>query len=108
VRTFASLRRRGDFARVRSRGRRRAGTYFVAFVDTGRDPRRSRIGLSIAKDVGGAVIRNRVRRRLKAVLDGTAFGQTPFVDCVLIARPAAGTGTFAEIAAEVSRLLSLG
>lgn len=108
MRTFASLRRRGDFARVRSRGRRRAGIFFIAFVDTGRDPRSSRIGLSIAKDVGGAVIRNRVRRRLKAVLDGTTFGQVPLVDCVLIARPAAGTGTFADIAAEVSRLLSLG
>jgi len=108
MRTFASLRRRGDFVRVRSRGRRKAGTYFVAFVDGGRDPRNSRVGLSIAKDVGGAVVRNRVRRRIKAILDATTFGSAPFVDCVLIARPAAGTGSFAEITGEVSRLLGLG
>ena len=107
MRTFTSLRRRGDFARVRSRGRRKAGTFFVAFLDGGRDPRASRIGLSIAKDVGGAVVRNRVRRRVKAILDATAFGDAPYVDCVLIARPAVATGSFTEIAREVARLLGL-
>jgi len=108
MRTFASLRRRGDFARVRGRGRRKAGTYFIVFLDGGRDPRSSRIGLSIAKDVGGAVVRNRVRRRVKAILDATTFGSAPFVDCVLIARPAAAAGSFTEIAGEVTRLLGLG
>ena len=82
--------------------------YFVVFFDGGRGLRSSRIGLSIAKEVGGAVVRNRVRRRVKAILDATTFGSEPFVDCVLIARPAAAVGSFAEIAGEVTQLLGLG
>jgi ribonuclease P protein component len=50
-------------------------------------------------------VRNRLRRRVKAFLDRTAFGTPPHRDVVLIARPGAGEAGFADVAAELARLL---
>jgi ribonuclease P protein component len=65
----------------------------------------SRIGITVSKAVGNAVVRNRLRRRVKAILDRTAFGQPPHRDVVLIARPGSGEADFAAVAAELGRLL---
>ena len=59
----------------------------------------------MSKGVGNAVVRNRLRRRVKAILDRSAFGRPPHRDVVLIARPGAGEADFAAIAAELARLL---
>jgi ribonuclease P protein component len=97
------LRRRGDFARVQRRGARRVGAAFVAVSAEGHTC--SRVGVTVAKTVGNAVVRNRLRRRVKAILDRSAFGAPPHRDVVLIARPGAGERTFAELVAELARLL---
>ncbi len=104
MRTYASLRRRGDFARVQRRGKRRVGVAFVALSADGRDV--SRVGITVAKTIGNAVIRNRLRRRVKAILDRTAFGSPPHRDVVLIARPGAGELDAVALAAELGRLLA--
>ena len=59
----------------------------------------------MSKGVGNAVVRNRLRRRVKAILDRTGFGEAPYRDVVLIARPGAGEADFAAVAAELGRLL---
>jgi ribonuclease P protein component len=66
---------------------------------------RSRVGITVSKAVGNAVVRNRLRRRVKAILDRTTFGAPPHRDVVLIARPGAGEADFAAVAAELGRLL---
>jgi len=104
VRTYASLRRRGDFARIQRRGVRRVGAAFVAVSAEGRDG--SRVGITVAKTVGNAVVRNRLRRRVKAILDRSTFGAAPHRDVVLIARPGAGERDFDDLAAELARLLA--
>ncbi len=97
------MRRRGDFARVQRRGARRVGSAFVVVSAEGRNG--SRVGITVAKTVGNAVVRNRLRRRVKAILDRSGFGTPPHRDVVLIARPGAGERTFAELVAELTRLL---
>jgi ribonuclease P protein component len=104
MRSYASLRRRGDFARVQRRGKRRVGAAFVALTADGRDV--SRVGITVAKTIGNAVVRNRLRRRVKAILDRTAFGSPPHRDVVLIARPGAGELDAVALAAELGRLLA--
>jgi ribonuclease P protein component len=101
MRTYESLRRRGDFARVRSRGKRYSGTFLTCYVAGGRT--RTRIGISVSASVGAAVVRNRLRRRLKAILDRAPLGKPPWRDVVFIARPGAGELRFPELAAEVGR-----
>ena len=104
MRAYGSLRRRGDFARVQRRGKRRVGDTFVVVSTDAREV--SRVGITVAKTVGNAVVRNRLRRRVKAFLDREAFGRPPYRDLVLIARPGAGQLDVASLAAELSRLLA--
>jgi ribonuclease P protein component len=101
LRTYASLRRRADFARVARTGRRRSARYLTCLIADGREG--TRIGLTVSAQVGGAVVRNRVRRRLKAILDRYTFGPSPRRDIVFIARPGAGELSFAGLTAEVER-----
>jgi ribonuclease P protein component len=103
MRTYQSLRRRSDFARVQRRGTRAVGRLFVVLSLAGRDA--SRIGITVGKPIGNAVVRNRLRRRVKAVLDRSPFGTAPFRDVVLIARTGAGEADFAAVAAEIERLV---
>jgi ribonuclease P protein component len=58
--TFASLRRDGV--------RRRVGPISVTRLDDGAEP--PRVAYAIGRPVGGAVERNRLRRRLRAVVAG--------------------------------------
>ena len=48
----------------------------------------TRFGLSTGRRLGGAVVRNRVRRRLREVLKGMAPSFQPGWDVLIIARPA--------------------
>lgn len=102
VRAFASLRRRGDFARVTRRGKRYAGSHLTCFVADGR--RQTRVGITVGGTVGGAVVRNRLRRRIKAILDGYPLAGPPWSDVVFIARPGAGELDFDALVAEVGRV----
>ena len=102
MRRYQSLRRRSDFARVQRRGKRQVGPLFVVLTAEARGP--SRVGITVSKAIGNAVVRNRLRRRVKAILDRSTFGEPPHRDAVLIARPGAGEADFAAVAAELRRL----
>ncbi|HEY4439816.1 MAG TPA: ribonuclease P protein component [Candidatus Elarobacter sp.] len=102
MRAYDSLRRRGDFARVTRRGKRSSGAALTCFVAEGR--RRTRVGITVAGSVGGAVVRNRLRRRLKAILDRYPLDRPPFRDVVFIARPGAGELPFDALEGEVRRV----
>ena len=105
MRQYESLRRRADFARVRRKGRRleAAHVWILAAPSTG--ARRPRVAFVTAKTVGGAVERNRARRRLRAALEGLDLAGR---DLILTARPSARTAKFAglreDIAAALARL----
>lgn len=52
------------------------------------------------------MIRNRLRRRIKSILDGYPLGAPPWRDIVFIARPGAGELPFAALHDEVDRLIA--
>ena len=83
------------------RGRRRSGAFLTCLVADGRG--RTRVGFSINTAVGGAVVRNRLRRRIKAILDRYPLERAPFRDLVFLARPGAGELSFPELVVEVER-----
>lgn len=59
-------------------------------------PERPRFGFTVTKAMGNAVVRNRIRRRLKAAVQALEEGVAKSShDYVLIARPAAQTKDFA-------------
>ena len=65
-----------------------------------------RAAFAIGRTIGSAVVRNRVRRRLRALLrDAANTGQLPPGWLLVGARPAAGELTFDELRIELRRLL---
>lgn len=99
---IVTLRQRAEFLRIR--GGLRQGT--VAFVLEGKARTASpggvgpRFGFTITRQVGNAVQRNRIRRRLREALRTLPSACVrPDFDYVLVARPAALERTFAELVA---------
>ncbi|MGA1836732.1 ribonuclease P protein component [Herbiconiux sp. 11R-BC] len=68
----------------------------------------ARFGFIVAKTVGVAVVRNRVRRRLKAASHELLPRVSPGVDVVVRALPQAGSQPYRVLFEELSRSLSKG
>jgi ribonuclease P protein component len=90
------LSRSRDFDAVYRHGRSSA-TRFLVLYDFPReeaDGEGPRLGLAVSRQLGGAVERNRLKRRLRAAFEQVAAELPPDHDYVLIARP--GLGDAAE------------
>lgn len=71
----------------------------------GPDPAVARVGFVVSKAVGGAVVRTRVKRRLRAVLSDR-LGLLPAGSLLVVrANPAAADASSAELARSVDRVL---
>jgi ribonuclease P protein component len=91
----ARLHESADFRRVTRSGVRAGRPTLVVHATTGAVPQ-SRVGFVVSKAVGGAVVRNRVKRRLRhlvaAELAGTS-GDGASHDVVVRALPASATAS---------------
>ena len=105
---MASVWRLSDpaaFARLRTtRSRARAGALWLAWVPP-EGPPTTRVAYAIGKRVGGAVVRNRLRRRLRAVFAALPDDAVPAGDYLVGAQPEAATLSFPELSSLVSGLL---
>jgi ribonuclease P protein component len=86
----ARLRSSDDFRATVRRGRRVGRTTVVLHV-VSRPDTISRAGFVVSKAVGGAVTRNRVKRRLRHLVAARLADQTTGVDVVVRALPEAAT-----------------
>jgi len=81
------LSRPGDFTRLAERSVAKTHPLLVGrFVRTDLD--QTRFGFATGKRLGGAVVRNRARRRLREELRALAPSFQPGWDVLIIARPA--------------------
>ena len=78
--------------------------HFTAFVRANELPR-SRFGFSIKKALGGAVVRNRIRRRLREMVRCRQQEIPAGWDIVIHPKDAVATAEFATLAGELLRLL---
>jgi ribonuclease P protein component len=93
-----------DYRRLVRSGRRARGSLTLAYGRRSEPGSPMRMGVIVARNVGNAVVRNRVRRRIKAV--GWSLAQdVQGLDVVLRALPTAATADFAAIDGEVRRLV---
>lgn len=100
----ARLVRRGEFDAVYRAGRRRSSSHFTVFLRANELPE-SRFGVSIKKALGGAVVRNRIRRRLREVIRCRRSEIPAGWDIVIHPKSAVDKAPFAELAEELLRLL---
>jgi ribonuclease P protein component len=75
----------------------------VRFVPNARD--HDRFGISTGRRLGGAVQRNRLRRRLREVLRQAPNETGHGWDILIVARPASTSATFDDIRATLERQL---
>jgi ribonuclease P protein component len=83
------LSRSRDFDAVYRRGRSVSSRYLVLYSFPREEDRDGdvRLGLAVSRQLGGAVERNRVKRRLRAAFDELRGGLPAGHDYVLIGRP---------------------
>lgn len=100
------VRESRDFQRSRARGKRAAARGFGIEITRTLGP--TRLGLVVSRKVGGAVVRNRVKRLVREWFRRSRDELPRDVDVVVIARPAAAEMPAAEIWAELARLATRG
>ena len=95
-----------DYRRLVRSGRKARGALALAYGSRSRPDAPLRMGVIVARSVGKAVVRNRVRRRIKAV--GWELAQElRGLDVVVRALPPAAGADFAAIDGEVRRLVGV-
>lgn len=94
--------RRSDYLETYARGRRHVGRLLVVFVRPG-EGASARLGVTITKKTGSAVVRNRLRRRLKELFRRSDAFTSP-VDVVVNVRPGAEKAGFSDLARDFEKL----
>ena len=88
----------GDHLRqVSRRGSRVASDYFVVARLATQDDAPGRFGFVVSKQVGGAVVRNRVKRRLREMAQGEMTRGFSGEDVVVRALPAASGASYEDL-----------
>ena len=96
------LRSNQQFQVVYRRGR--SWAHPLAALHVTQQPCAQRVGISVSKKVGGAVERNRVRRRIREIVRAQLPGWKDGFDAVLVLRRDAAQAEFAELARAVQEL----
>jgi ribonuclease P protein component len=104
----ARLIQTAEFARVRKEGKPVHGKMLVLGVLKGCGEADGRVGIVTSKRVGGAVIRNRVRRLLREVFRAMRPRLIPGLWLVVVAKSPAGKATLTALAEECSQLARRG
>src|SRR5262245_59302121 len=97
----ARIRRSREFRQIAETGRRRSSGAFVVLVRPSEKRARARLGITASRRVGGAVVRNRVKRRIREWFRRAGQMQLAGLDVVIIARASAAAlgpqATFDEL-----------
>ncbi len=103
------LRKRAEFLRVAAKGRKAPVPGLVLQVLSRGDDAPARLGFTVTRKVGNAVIRNRTRRRLRAAAR-EVLGEQPLPghDLVLIGRDATRRRPFPLLLADLRRAIAKG
>jgi len=99
------LKQRSEFLAA-ARAKKASASAFVLQACPRQDAGPARFGFTVAKKVGNAVERNRVRRRLREMVRTSAVAARRGHDYVVIGRRAALALPFAQLRAEFERALA--
>ena len=101
---YTSLRKRKEFLRVQSSGRRFRRRSLVLLIHQN-ELTIPRVGFTVSKRVGNAVTRNRVRRRLREIVRAHSDNLCSGMDYVIIALPRTAHTEFAVLCRDLTSLI---
>lgn len=111
MRRYQSLRGQYEFTRVLRHGAAARALPFTVAAwrpsahGSSASPVPARVGITVTKKVGGAVVRNRLRRRCKAILDETEVLRAG-TWLVIICKPEAAQLTYNQLREELQKTLA--
>lgn len=97
------LLKTADFDRALRSGRRAGSPYLALFVSDN-ELGRPRVGFAVSRKLGNAVVRNRIKRRLRELVRPLAQSTEAGRDVVIVARPSAIEAEYARLRQELSAL----
>jgi len=95
-----------EFSLVYKQGKPHFGKHVVVSV-LPTDKAYSRVGFAVGKKVGNAVTRNKVKRRLRAIMHNTASEIPPGFDVIIGAKRTSVTVSFTELEGDLRRALKM-
>lgn len=96
MKNTVTIKRNHEFQRLYTKGKSAASPYLALYCRKGWG-NRNRLGLTVGKKVGGAVVRNRVRRRLREIYRLHEGEIKPGYDLVVVARVRAVYGSYRQL-----------
>ena len=94
------LRKRKEFLGVYERGDKIQSTYFVLYMlENGRP--HHRLGITVSRKIGGAVVRNRIKRRLREIFRTNKQAVFPHCDLVVNAKRSAARARNQQIQEDI-------
>ena len=99
------LQRNGDFRFIFAKGNSVANRLYVLYVIRKDRSRPSRVGFSVSKKIGNAVVRNRVKRLMREIVRKRLWRFTGGYDLVIIARKGAAEAGYMESETQLAKLL---
>ena len=98
------LRKRGEFLDLYERGDKIQSTYFVLYMlENGRSCHR--LGITVSRKIGIAVVRNRIKRRLREIFRANKQAISPYCDLVVNAKRAAARAHSQEIQEDILKAI---
>lgn len=94
-----------SFRAATRRGSRAGARTLVVHLVPGAEPGPARVGFVVSKAVGPAVVRNRVKRRLRHLAREHVTSLPGSAVLVVRALPAAATASYPELGADLERCL---
>lgn len=100
------LLKHADFDRVYRQGKRHFSANMTVFWARRSEPRGPRVGFTVGRVLGGAVVRNRIKRRLREAVRLSLAGFEAPVDVVINPKKSALTAEMPKLKQEVGTALA--
>ncbi len=99
------LRKRRDFLRVQNAGPKHHSRHFIVMMVHGGADKPTRLGITVTRKVGPAVVRNRIKRLVREVFRRKRGSFAPGCDMVWIAKKSAASVAYPEVITAMDALI---